>query len=342
MIGNIYKYGLVDLSYVLTRNLFACTKGKKPEEYNPGDIVRMTIQTLNKCSRDYNITVDKYVFLKDTWSKTYKGYFRTSLLKGQYKDSRKYINEKEFENIKNDPNSTQEDIDKAWSELCLNKCKQKAKNILVYELGKFGVPCISVDGFEFDDLATIASFHLYNDDKKSVIITKDSDLKWSTSPQVDWFRLPTGGSEPEVITYDQVYSEMPEIFRNHDIMPYQYNAVMNAIGESHNDMRKTRLDSADPIETAAKILIYNDYSNIDPNMLETFETQRKTYDLSSFPFFEEAKDKIFNVMPSTGRLGSLEEFHEFCEKNNVTGISDKYFHDFISKFDQKLFTRNDY
>lgn len=342
MIGNKYRYGLVDLSYLLTRNLYACARGKKPEEYNPGDVVRMTMQTLNKCSRDYNITVDKYVFLKDTWSKTYKGYFRTAILKGLYKDSRSFMDDEKFKKIKSDPNSTQDDIDEAWAELCLNKCKQKAKNILVYEFGKFGVPCIGVDGFEFDDLATIASFHLYNDDKPSVIITKDSDLKWSTSPQVDWFRIPTGGSNPETITYDQVYSEMPEIFKNHNIMPYQYNAVMNAIGESHNDMRRTRLEHADPIETAAKILIYNDYSNIDPSMLETFENQRRSYDLNSFPFFDVAKNKIIYEMPVTGRLGSLEEFHKFCEKNNITGISDKYFNDFISKFDQKLFTGNDY
>lgn len=342
MIGNKYKYCWVDTSYILTRNLYSVTRGLEPEEYNPGDVVRMTIQTLNKCARDFNITCDKMIFIKDTWSKEHKGYFRTLILKGLYKDSRKYMTEDVYEDIKSDPNSSEEDIKHAWAELCLNKCKQKAKNMLIYEMGKFGVPSISVEGWEFDDICYMAACMSYGEDKKSVILTKDSDMKWCINPNVDWFRIPTGGSAPEVITYDQVYNEMPEILRNHQIPIYEYNAVMNSLGVSHNDMRKTIKPGVDTETAAVKILLNNDYSDIDPNMMETFENQRRSYNIGEFPRFNEAMDKIKNVMPVTGRLGSLDEFHKFCEKNKITGISDKYFTDFISRFDQKLYTGNDY
>ena len=44
MIGNRYKYGIVDLSYLLTRNLFAVARGKKIGEFTAGDVIQMTIQ----------------------------------------------------------------------------------------------------------------------------------------------------------------------------------------------------------------------------------------------------------------------------------------------------------
>lgn len=59
MIGNRFLYSIVDFSYVLTRNLFAVARGKKIGEFNAGDVMRMTIQTINKLARDYGISADK-------------------------------------------------------------------------------------------------------------------------------------------------------------------------------------------------------------------------------------------------------------------------------------------
>ena len=71
MIGNKYKYGLIDLSYILMRNVYAAARGKKIGEFGPNDVIRMTIQTLNKMSRDHGISVDKYIFVRDQWSREY-------------------------------------------------------------------------------------------------------------------------------------------------------------------------------------------------------------------------------------------------------------------------------
>ena len=73
------------------RNVFAASRGKKIGEIGPNDVVRMTIQTLNKMSRDHGISVDKYIFVRDQWSREYQGYYRTHLLRGSYKDTREYI-----------------------------------------------------------------------------------------------------------------------------------------------------------------------------------------------------------------------------------------------------------
>ena len=55
-----YAFAVVDLSYILQRNLFACSRGKKIGEFTAGDVVKMTIQTLNKIPRDYKINISKY------------------------------------------------------------------------------------------------------------------------------------------------------------------------------------------------------------------------------------------------------------------------------------------
>lgn len=127
MIGNKYKYGIIDLSYILTRNVFATARGKKPGEFTAGDVIRMTIQTLNKISRDYGVQVDKFLFFRDTWDKKYGGYYRTYLLKGLYKTTREYMTDEKLQELKKDPTKTQEEIEKAELDAYINKVKTEAK-----------------------------------------------------------------------------------------------------------------------------------------------------------------------------------------------------------------------
>ena len=117
---------------------------------------------------------------------------------------------------------------------------EMAKNGLIYELNKFGVPCVGVSGWEYDDLAWLASCMLYGvESKPSVIITKDSDLQYAISPQMDYFRIPTGGSEPQIITYNEMYAQIPDRLKG-KVSLYQYKSFMDSLGEGHNDMRKTK------------------------------------------------------------------------------------------------------
>ena len=137
------------------------------------------------------------------------------------------------EEMKKDPTKTEEEINKAIDEAYINKVKLEAKKGLMYELDKFGIPCVGVSGWEFDDLAWLASCMLYSEGgKKSIIITKDSDLQYSLSPTMDYFRIPTGGSEPEIITYDQMYEKIPHSLRGR-ISLYQYKSFLDSLGEGH-------------------------------------------------------------------------------------------------------------
>lgn len=338
---NFYKYAFVDLSYVLSRNTFSL-KSMKPNRsvpmgYTAGDIVRLTIQTINKCCRDYNITADKYIFLRDTWDKTLGGYYRTSLLpKNEYKGTRKYMTRYEFEKLKADPSVTPEDLKKAEEDLYKNETMSQAKKILTTELGNFGIPTLSVEAWECDDLSYLAGALLMNDPdpKKSVVITKDSDIQYNITPKMDYFRIPTGGSAPQVIMYDQMWNNMPLECRNLGMSLYDYHAIWESIGQGHNDMVSTKKDSADVLDTIIKCY-KGDLSNIaDP---ELYLKHMETFKIDKFPRLQEAIDLINNTLPVVGRLGNLEEFKNFCARIEVSEISDKYFTEFINRFDPTLY-----
>lgn len=341
MIGNKYKYGLIDMSYLLSRNVFACSR-KGLGQFDAGDVIKMTLQTLNKLPRDFGITVDKYILVRDTWAKEYGGYYRTYILGGKYKDSRVYMTDEMVEEMRRDPSKTEEEIKKAELDAYINKVKREAKNGLIYELNKFGVPCVGVSGWEYDDLAWLASCMLYGvESKPSVIITKDSDLQYAISPQMDYFRIPAGGSEPQIITYNEMYAQIPDRLKG-KVSLYQYKSFMDSLGEGHNDMRKTKKSGVDPVDAIEHIL-NEDFSDLED--YDTFVNQYSTFSVEKFPRFEEAKQIITDQLGKVGKLGSEAEFKVFCNKFNLREDkyfnAEKFFSQFINRFDQKLFSEED-
>ncbi len=341
MISNKYLYGLIDLSYVLSKNIWVISRDKKINEFSPGDVIRMTIQGFNKFARDFGITCDKYVAIYDRWDSSVGGYFGGSLIKPyvQYKGTRRYMNEQLLEEIRSNPESTQEEIEKAELELYTNQVKTKAKYAMIDDLKNIGVPCIGVPGWEYDNLVYLFAGLMFGRTagKKSVIITKDSDLMYSTTPELDFFKVSTGGSEPKIITYDEMYYTIPEPIRNQGISLYQYRAYTDALGEGHNDMLKTKRPHADVTQTILQIL-KGDYMGIEVDKIDAFKAQLMSFDISQYPRFSEASDMILNYLPGAGHYGSIDDFHKFCVKHGVSGISDKYYTDFISRFDQKMFS----
>lgn len=339
MVYNKYLYALVDMSYLLSRNLFAASRGKNINEFTEGDVIRITLQTINKIPRDYGITCDKFIFLFDKWDKTLGGYYRTYLLKNYvtYKGSRRYMDEVLLEEIKSNPESTPEQIAAAELEYYTNQVKYKSKWGMIRDLKNFGIPCFGVDGWEFDDLAWLAGCMLYNKDngKKSVIITKDSDLQYSLTPQMDYFRLPTGGSDPEVITYNQMYATIPDVLKEKGVSLYQYKAYLDSLGFGHNDMTKTAKSRVDPTNIICEVL-NGDYTNVEN--VEAFTKQMESFDLSKFPRLAEAQEMIATELGTSGKIGTVEDFHKFCTKYKVTGISDAYFSELMGRFDEKLFS----
>lgn len=333
--NNNYQFLLADFSFIITRNLYVISKGKEPGEYTHGELIRMTIWTINKLARNYGLTADKVILLYDKWDKELGGYYTTYLLSGKYKDTRKYMTEEVFQEIKSDPTKTEEEIHKAEIELYQNQVKYKAKWGMIGGFKNLGIPCLGLDGWEADNLAWLSSCMLYGKyDKPSVLVTKDSDWQYLTNPSLDFFKMPKSGETPRVITYNDMYYQIPESIRNRGIGLYQYKSLVDSIDGSHNDMRRTRKDYADLEKTILQVLDGN-YSGLED--AELFERQYNSFNISKYPRFEEAKRLISDILPTCGKLGSISDFHAFCDKHGVEGISDRYFTEFISRFDPKLY-----
>lgn len=210
---------------------------------------------------------------------------------------------------------------------------------MIKDFPKIGIGSYYYDGFEFDDIASIASFQFYGDSRctlPNIIVTKDSDLQYSTCPNCVWMSPPSGGAtDPKIIKYEEMYYNIPEALRQRGISLYMYNAYMNAAGFiGHNDMGISKKTHTDPVETILKVMD-GDFSDIDNP--EMFKTQLKSYDLSLFPGINIVKSDVDKFM-TTGHFGTLSDFHDFCEMNKITSISDRYYTNMISRFDQKLFS----
>ena len=339
MISNKYNQVWVDGSWLLTRSLWMATKDLPIEEFNPGDVVRLCLYTISKISKDWGISHDKCITVWDKWSKYFGGYWRSWMIRNfvQYKGSRKFITEETIEEMRNDPNVTEEELNKAIRELATNKIKFKAKEIMMNEFPKIGIPSYYYEGLEFDDIVSIASFQLYQEGSKpNVIFTKDSDLQYSTCPNCVWACPPKSGeTEPKIITYDEMYYQIPEPLRRNGLSLYNYNALMNSAGfMGHNDMGVAKKSHTDSTMALLKIMSgnYSDLENVD-----MFKAQLASYDLSQFPDLDKVKNDI-SRFDKIGHYGDLNNFHDFCARNNVTQVSDRYYSAMMERFDQKLFT----
>ena len=329
---NNYSLVLIDGSFILTRALFAVTRGKSPEEVGPGDIMKLNLQTINKLARDWSISGCKVIVIWDKWGEEYNGYIRSYLLKDhlKYKGSRKYITEDDLKSL------TGKELEKAEKEYKLNLLKVATKEAMINEFPKLGIGTYLYPGYEFDDIATLASFELVGKtEKPNIIVTKDTDLTYSVSPWCNFFSLPTYGSSPKIITYKEMLETVPKELRDKGLGLYQYGAMMNAAGFlGHNDMTPTKKKGVNSVKTLSDIMD-GDYSGIKNP--ELFNLQYQTYDVSKFPHYEEVRNDILSFM-TEGKMGNIEEFRRVCKEYGITDISDSYYLGLITRFDEKYFS----
>lgn len=307
----------------------------------------MSIQTINKIGRDYGVTADKYVLAFDSWDSQYSGYYRTYLLEQAgvvYKSSRKFPTVKGLIELSESPDVTKEEVEKYAYELYANQQQIEAKKVLK-SLGRIGIPSIWTESLEFDDLAYMAGVVMGKSEKPSVIVTKDSDLAYSVTPELEYFRLPTGGSKPETLTYEQMWDTVPG-----DVKPvleqivnsgndfgsplYLYKAILDSLGAGHNDMARTGA-RGHSFEKVAKEVLSDNYTHVtDP---ELFKKQLDTFKVMKFPSAINAYQTLCGLT-GIGHYPGIPEVQKFFTENEILGITDQYYQGFLDRLDQKLFT----
>ena len=336
MLRNNYSQIWIDGSFLLSRAVYGLLgRTHDPDEFTPGDIFKVNLQTINRLARDWGISGAKIIIIWDKWSSDYSGYIRSWLLRDRltYKGSRKIVNQEYVNELER--TGTADEVKKAKRDLAINNLKQSSKYAMISEFPRLGIDCYYYPGYEFDDIVTLASFYYHNKtDLPNIIVTKDTDLQYSLCPSCDFFSLPTHGSNPRIITYKEMYETIPQSLRDRGVSLYQYNAMMNAAGFfGHNDLTPTKKRRVKSEETLLKILD-EDYSNLrDP---ELYKLQYETYDLSKFPGVENVQRDI-EAFISSGTYGSLDNFHEVCKTYSITEISDIFYLGILSRLDEKYY-----
>lgn len=338
----MYNLMYVDVSWLLTRNISILTKGLEPEDYDSclSDVLRLTIQTLAKMFNENSVLrPDKIIMISDKWEDSLGGYYRTYLLKDcvKYKGSRLYVTQQDLEAYEKRDDKSEEQLKKFKHSFYFNKVRSRAKEIMKEEFPKFGLMYYCKPGYEFDDIATIASFTRANrtDGKKDIIVTVDTDLGYSLSPACDWFQPKVGNRMGRFFTYQDMVNKMPPGVKN-KITLYQFHSYHDALGFGHNDMAVCKRSYITSEYVIGKIL-QGDFSDVLD--MDTFKAQLKTFDLPSFPKYDEVVNDIKTLFENQGSYPSLEKFRDFCNTWGVTKISDKYFSDFTQSFDRNLYDK---
>jgi hypothetical protein len=206
---------------------------------------------------------------------------------------------------------------------------------MIKEFPKLGIGCYYFPGYEFDDIATLASFELNGKTElPNVIVTKDTDLTYSLSPGCHFFKLPTYGSEPKIVTYDDMVQQIPAGLRSRGLGLYEYGAMLNSSGFlGHNDLVVTKKKGA-KMEKTLEGILDGDYSGLkDP---ELYRLQYSTYNILAFPSYPAVLEDVHHFLTS-GSSGSTFEFDRVCREYEVEGISKEYYLSLISRFDEKYF-----
>lgn len=309
-----------------------------------GDVLKMTIQTIRKFGRDFGIRADKIILVFDQWKEDLQGYYRTKYLRDagvKFKKRRNYYGPEDLERVKNDPDSTQADIEKMEFEVAKAEVKKQAKEAMFEDFPRIGFYTYRRAGYEFDDIVSTASLlrgQTYKPgEKKDLIVATDSDVRYSLSPGCDLFKPRISNISPEkFFTYDEMCDEIPESLKERGVNLYYYHAFRDCLGYGHNDLMNSRVLYADFEETVLKVLD-GDFSNIKPEMINIFKVQYDTFNISKFPEFDLLQNDVINLFGTGGKIGDIAEFHDVCKKHGINDIRDEYYLAFTSTLDERYY-----
>lgn len=335
MILNEHRYLFVDGSFMLKRHNFMESKDwinsdRDDSKYTAANVARRFMYSVNKLGQEVG-GVDKIFILWDMWDGG-NGYYTTQILKGKYKDSRKFETKEDAEK----PDLTEEEKREILDNAKRNEMQIESKRFIINHLGDYGMPSIRYGGYEADNLVWVYSSMLAFSDKTSVFSSSDGDWKFNgTSPSTHVYKVGMRGGKSEMFKYDQMVTEIPEDLRG-KVSLYDWKAYWDSLDGSHNDMRKTRRDRVDTASIIENIVLRNDYSGIED--LELFKSQYSTFRVDQFPGFQRIIDEFPEKMKS-GTFKSLSEFREFSDKSGL-GISDSWYTKFTDRLDPMLYGRS--
>ena len=131
-----------------------------------------------------------------------------------------------------------------------------------------------------------------------------------------------------------MYLTIPDEIKAKGVSLYDYHCMTDALGFGHNMLGVSKKTGTDSTQAILRIL-GGDYSDVEN--LDMYKTQMSTFDVSKFPRFNEVRDIVVNKYGTIGHIGTSSEFMEFCKKYNISGISEQYYNNFISRLDSSMY-----
>jgi len=312
----LYKYALIDAQYILTRNFH---QAKKNPNFSQQELVKSFFYSIVKLVRE-DLKCDKVVLLWDKYP-----YHKSTMLE-DFKGDRVYHDEKDLEK----PDLTDEERARIAESIRLNKIKGAAKYFILTNLGNFGMPSFMKKGYEADDLAYLFSKN-YKEEKKSVIVSADSDWTSMTSDKVDHYM-----TKRKVFYTYQYGIEKTSADNVTDL--YELMTIHASLFGSHNNLTQTltkegmKLSYAEKIRRAQSGEFEGLINNVD-----LFKRQVKSFSVMDYPESDKAKN-MFYFIDKNGILGSQSAFDDWSFNNGLF-INSQYYKTFIKDLDTSLYDK---
>jgi hypothetical protein len=309
-----YEYLIFDGSYYLMKCLASLQKTRYSEYYITNPMTGEQIQSYQYDFREQDIvrlvywSLMKFIIEEFSCEKAIvvfdvAPYYKVSYLPDYKGDRTHYTDESLKEVDPNDPRAYWE----TKEEIRCEKMKVAAKNWMIENFSNIGLTTIAKQGWEGDELAYLTSKHLIDRERKSALVSIDTDWDYLVNPNVDHLKTHMR-KETEIVTYDQVITWIPE-----GMDPYIYKAYEDSLGGSHNNLASTynsakfgKYTWRDTIEA----LIKGDESVIQNK--ELFDLQFKSFDIWSLSDFDEMREYT-KARLDEGCILNENEFELFCQ-----------------------------
>lgn len=295
-----YEFGFIDGSIILSRNFHAMKPLLKRSDYGAEQLAKSVLQSIFKIARE-RIQCERYFLL---WDK--KPYWKTEMLKND-------VGKSEYKT--NRPKESEDLIEKLGN----------AKMLLMCYAGKLGLTSIQYQGWEADDLAYLASRQCKTRDKKSVLLSFDSDwISW-VGPMTDYYNI----QRNSVYTYDHIMTHNPPI---KGMSLFQSKSWRDSLRGSHNNLKQTVKSEFKSIPSIKLIEAFQagDYHMFsDPDLLAA---QLRTFNFSQYPNFETVSIYLDEVLKK-GSVAKTSEMHSILKSMGLkeNAISDYCYESYVKR-----------
>lgn len=212
--------------------------------------------------------------------------------------------------------------------LIISNERFQAKNFIIENFTKFGIPSFSYEGYEADDLDLI--FALENEKTNGCFIHYSGDSDWSFNLRPNDIFWQVNRSK----LYKKNVADVKAKFKiREDMDLMEWAELFYSAKGSHNFLQRTFNPSLKRITTAILNKLYDkDFSDITD--MERFEVQRKCFRIHEFPNYENVKEMYKEVI-KFDVPGTVDEFKDMLDDlslgDDVKFFMNRNYQDFLGK-----------